>query len=256
MDDPLDEIEDLREGIDSFIDRWTKIQRASVKSIQALTNTLVQIEHLDGPLGKLEGFQKIRDNTKGKLLVTLFDQLVPALESSIKEFTKLMKMFENLRSKAARVQTFVESLRGNTEPITSWLGDADPSSIKKLLHSRYGRSRTGQSQYDSGDSERPLIEDIIGYLEVILMSIQEILNMFEAEFLVKITIFKDLEEGGVDIGVVSNYLTVWTAQPNIIPRTLEDLRKDLDEHLDLLRDALMSKGDFGILDVTKKLLPS
>ncbi len=255
MDDPLDEIEDLREGIDSFIDRWTKIQRSSVKSIQALTNTLMQIEHLDGPLGKLEGFQKIRDNTKGKLLVMLFDQLVPALESSIKEFTKLMKMFETLRGKAARVQTFVESLRGEAEPASSWIEPSDPSSVRRVLHSRTSRGRDS-SKMTGSDSEKPLIEDVIGYLEVILMSIQEILNMFEAEFLVKITIFKDLEEGGIDIGVVSNYLTVWTAQPNIIPKTLEDLRKDLDEHLELLRDSLMSKGGFGILDVTKKILPS
>ncbi|MHA1741531.1 MAG: hypothetical protein ACTSVD_05510, partial [Candidatus Thorarchaeota archaeon] len=84
MDDPMDDLEDLREGIDTFVERWTKIQRSSVKSIQAVTNTLVQIEHLDGPLGKLEGFQNIRDNTKGKLLVNLYDKLVPALETSIK----------------------------------------------------------------------------------------------------------------------------------------------------------------------------
>lgn len=259
MDDPLDEIEDLRDGIDTFIDRWTKIQRSSVKSIQALTNTLVQIEHLDGPLGKLEGFQKIRDNTKGKLLVTLFDQLVPALESSIKEFTKLMKMFESLRAKAARIQTFVESLRGSTEPLSTFLGD-NTGQTSRLSFRQKGSGKLGKGNpsatFTDQESGRPLIEDIIGYLEVILMSIQEILNMFEAEFLVKITIFKDLEEGGVEIGVVSNYLTVWTAQPNIIPKTLDELRKDLDEHLDLLRDALFSKGDLGVFDVTKKILPS
>ena len=95
----LEILEDLREGIDTFVERWSKIQRNSMKSIQAVTNTLVQIEHLDGPFGKLQGFKNIRENTRGKLLVNLFDKLVPSLESSIKEFSKLMKMYESLRKK-------------------------------------------------------------------------------------------------------------------------------------------------------------
>ncbi|MHA1654479.1 MAG: hypothetical protein ACTSVT_10875 [Candidatus Thorarchaeota archaeon] len=216
MDDPMDDLEDLREGIDTFVERWTKIQRSSVKSIQAVTNTLVQIEHLHGPLGKLEGFQNIRDNTKGKLLVNLYDKLVPALETSIKEFTKLMKMFEALRQKTTRIQTFTESLRGNI-------------------------------------SEMPFLEDLVGYLDLIVMSVHEILNMFEAEFLVKITIFRDLEEGGVDIGVVSNYLTVWTAEPNIAPHALEKLLKDLDEHMDLLRETFSGKSALSFENLYRKV---
>ncbi len=219
MDDPLDELEDLREGIDTFIERWAKIQRSSVKSIQAVTNTLVQIEHLDGPLGKLEGFQDIRDNTRGKLLVTLYDRLVPALESSIKEFTKLMKMFEGLRQRVSRIQTFVESLRGN-------VGDVQ------------------------------VLEDIVGYLDLIVMSANEVLNMYESEFLVKITIFKDLEEGGVDIGVVSNYLTVWTAEPNISPHSLERLLKEIDEHLELLRDLFAGKVGIDVNLFSRKVFSS
>ncbi|MHA1637908.1 MAG: hypothetical protein ACTSUB_07825, partial [Candidatus Thorarchaeota archaeon] len=82
----LDILEDLRDGIDTFVERWSKIQRNSVKSVQAVTNTLVQIEHLDGPMGKLSGFKNIRENSRGKLLVTLFDKLVPGLETSIKDF--------------------------------------------------------------------------------------------------------------------------------------------------------------------------
>ena len=109
--DEFEAFEDLRESLDTFVERWSKIQRNSVKSIQAVTNTLVQIEHLDGPLGKLESLQNIRENARGKLLVNLFDKLVPSLETSIKEFTRIMKMFETLRHRTSTLQTITETLR-------------------------------------------------------------------------------------------------------------------------------------------------
>ena len=211
----LEILEDLREGIDTFVERWSKIQRNSVKSIQAVTNTLVQIEHLDGPLGKLASFQNIRENTRGKLLVNLFDKLVPSLEASIKEFTKLMKMFETLKQRTTTIQTFTESIRGS-----------------------FGES--------------PDLEDLVGFLDLIVMSVQDILNMFEAEFLVKITVFRDLEEGAIELGVISNYLTVWTAEPNIAPQALEKLLKDLDEHFELLRDIFMGKTGIDLTDIYKE----
>ena len=212
----LDILEDLRDGIDTFVERWSKIQRNSVKSVQAVTNTLVQIEHLDGPMGKLSGFKNIRENSRGKLLVTLFDKLVPGLETSIKDFTKLMKLFETLRQKSSTIQTFTESLRGNLSELSD-------------------------------------LEDLVGFLDLVILSVHDILNMFEAEFLVKITIFRDLEEGGVEIGVVSNYLTIWTAEPNIEPQALEKLLKDLDEHFELLRDVFNGKTGVRIPDVHKKV---
>ncbi len=212
----LDLLEDLRDGIDTFVERWSKIQRNSVKSVQAVTNTLVQIEHLDGPMGKLSGFKNIRENARGKLLVTLFDKLVPGLETSIRDFTKLMKLFETLRQKCSTIQTFTESLRGNLSELTE-------------------------------------LEDLVGFLDLVILSVQDILNMFEAEFLVKITIFRDLEDGGIDIGVVSNYLTIWTAEPNIEPQALEKLLKDLDEHFDLLRDVFNGKTGVRIPDAYRKV---
>jgi hypothetical protein len=211
----LEILEDLREGIDTFVERWSKIQRNSVKSIQAVTNTLVQIEHIDGPMGKLATFQNIRENTRGKLLVNLFDKLVPSLEASIKEFTKLMKMFETLKQRATTIQTFTESIRGSFD-------------------------------------ESPDLEDLVGFLDLIVLSVQDILNMFEAEFLVKITIFRDLEEGAIELGVISNYLTVWTAEPNIAPQALEKLLKDLDEHFELLRDIFMGKTGIDLTDIYKE----
>jgi hypothetical protein len=54
----LDTLDDLREGLDTFVEKWTNIQRKSVKAIQAVTNTIMQIEHLDGPLGKLRQFSE------------------------------------------------------------------------------------------------------------------------------------------------------------------------------------------------------
>ncbi len=212
----LDILEDLRDGIDTFVERWSKIQRSSVKAVQAVTNTLVQVEHLSGPLGKLSDFQNIRENTRGKLLVTLFDKLVPALETSIKDFTKLMKMFETLRQKSQTIQTFTESLRGN---LSDW----------------------------------PEVEDLVGFLDLIMLSVQDILSMFESEFLVKITVFRDLEEGSVEMAVVSNYLTIWVAEPNIEPHALEKLLKDLDEHFELLRDVFTGKTRIRLPDYTRNV---
>jgi hypothetical protein len=212
----LETLEELREGIDQFVERWSKIQRNSVKAIQAVTNTIVQVDHLDGPLGKLEGFNNIRENTRGKLIVNLFDKLVPALERSIKQFTKLMKNFEVLRQKASSIQTFAESLRGNV-------------------------------------TDSPELEDLVGFLDLIIMSIQDILSMFESEFLVKITIYRDLEEATADMSVVSNYLTIWSAEPNIEPHALEKLLKDLDEHFELLRDVFAGKTGIQIPDVYTKV---
>jgi len=112
----------------------------------------MQIEHLDGPLGKLGGFQNIRENSKGILLVNLYDRLVPALESSIREFTKLMHMFENLRHTSTSIQTLTETMRGDL-------------------------------------AESPELEDLVGFLDLIMISVRDILNMYESEFLVKLTIF-------------------------------------------------------------------
>jgi hypothetical protein len=214
--DEFEAFEDLRDSLDTFVERWSKIQRNSVKSVQAVTNTLVQIEHLDGPLGKLETLQNIRDNARGKLLVNLFDKLVPALETSIKEFTKLMKMFETLRHRTSTLQTITESLR----------------------------------QDERNDKQ---LEDLVGFLDLVVLSIQDILDMFEAEFLVKITIFRDLEEGAVEVGVISNYLTMWSVEPNIEPHALEKLLKDLDEHFDLLRDIFQGKTGIHLPDVYRKV---
>jgi len=193
----LDSLDDLRDGLDTFIEKWANIQRKSVKAIQAVTNTIMQIEHLDGPLGKLEGFQNIRENSKGILLVNLYDKLVPSFETSIREFTKLMHMFENLRHSSSTIQTLTESMRGDLE-------------------------------------DSPELEDLVGFLDLIMISIRDLLNMYESEFLVKLTIFRDFEEGAIDIGVVSNYLTIWVVEPNIEPAARDKLLKDLDEHVELL----------------------
>ncbi|MHA1666214.1 MAG: hypothetical protein ACTSW7_02470, partial [Candidatus Thorarchaeota archaeon] len=145
----LDTLDDLREGLDTFVEKWSNIQRKSAKAIQAVTNTIMQIEHLDGPLGKLGGFQNIRENSKGILLVNLYDRLVPSLEASIREFTKLMHMFENLRHTSTSIQTLTETMRGDL-------------------------------------SESPELEDLVGFLDLIMISVRDILNMYESEFLVKL----------------------------------------------------------------------
>lgn len=208
-------LEDLRDGIETFVERWAKIQRNSVKSVQAVTNRIVQLEHLGGPLGKLEDFSDIREKARGKLLVDLFDKLVPSLEASIKEFTKLMKMFETLRQKIQTIQTFSESLRGSLD-------------------------------------EESQLDDLIGFLDLIIISVHDILNMFEAEFLVKITVYRDLEEGSVELGVISNYLTIWVIEPNIAPHALDKLLKDLDEHFELLRDVFAGKTGIRIPEHLKR----
>ena len=212
----LESLDDLREGLDTFVDKWANIQRKSAKAIQAVTNTIMQIEHLDGPLGKLDSFQNIRENSKGILLVTLYDKLVPALETSIREFTKLMHMYENIRHSASTIQTLTETMRGDL-------------------------------------SESPELEDLVGFLDLIIISIRDILNMYESEFLVKLTIFRDFEEGAIDIGVVSNYLTVWMVEPNIEASARDKLLKDLDEHIELLRDVFSGKTGIRIPDTYKKV---
>ena len=145
----------------------------------------------------------------------LFDKLVPSLETSIKDFSKLMKMWETLRQRTSTIQTFTESLRGSLD-------------------------------------ESPDLEDLVGFLDLIILSVHDILNMFEAEFLIKISIFRDLEEGAVELGVISNYLTIWTAEPNIETNALEKLLKDLDEHFDLLKDVFNGKTGLRLPDTYKK----
>jgi hypothetical protein len=212
----LDTLDDLREGLDTFVEKWANIQRKSVKAIQAVTNTIMQIEHLDGPLGKLESFSNIREDAKGILLVNLYDKLVPALETSIREFTKLMHMFENLRHTSSKIQTLTETMRGNLQ-------------------------------------DSPELEDLVGFLDLIMISVRDILNMYESEFLVKLTMFRDFEEGAIEIGVVSNYLTIWGIEPNIEPHARDKLLKDLDEHVDLLRDVFAGKTGIRIPDAYKKV---
>ena len=212
----IDTLDDLRESLDTFVDRWLNIQRKSAKAIQAVTNTIMQIEHLDGPLGKLSGFQNIRENSKGILLVNLYDRLVPSLESSIKEFTKLMHMFENLRHTSTSIQTLTETMRSDI-------------------------------------SESPELEDLVGFLDLIMTSVRDILNMYESEFLVKLTIFRDFEESDIDINVVSNYLTIWMVEPNIEASARDKLLKDLDEHIELLRDVFTGKTGIRLPDAYKKV---
>ncbi|TFH01432.1 MAG: hypothetical protein E4H14_18600 [Candidatus Thorarchaeota archaeon] len=213
----LDTLDDLREGLDTFVEKWSNIQRKSAKAIQAVTNTIMQIEHLDGgPLGKLDGFQNIRENSKGILLVNLYDSLVPSLEASIREFTKLMHMFENLRHTSSSIQTLTETMRGDT-------------------------------------SESSQLDDLIGFLDLIMISIRDILNMYESEFLIKLTIFRDFEESAIDIGVVSNYLTIWMVEPNIEGSVRDKLLKDLDEHIELIRDVFSGKTGIRLPDSYKNV---
>lgn len=213
----LDTLDDLREGLDTFVEKWSNIQRKSAKAIQAVTNTIMQIEHLGGgPLGKLDGFQNIRENTKGILLVNLYDSLVPSLEASIREFTKLMHMFENLRHTSSSIQTLTETMRGDS-------------------------------------SESPELDDLVGFLDLIMISVRDILNMYESEFLVKLTIFRDFEESAIEIGVVSNYLTIWMVEPNIEASARDKLLKDLDEHIELLRDVFNGKTGIRLPDSYKKV---
>ncbi|MHA3962564.1 MAG: hypothetical protein AM325_003410 [Candidatus Thorarchaeota archaeon SMTZ1-45] len=212
----LDTLDDLREGLDTFVEKWANIQRKSVKAIQAVTNTIMQIEHLDGPIGKLESFSDLRENAKGILLVNLYDKLVPALETSIREFTKLMHMFENLRQTSSKIQTLTETMRGNLQ-------------------------------------DSPDLEDLIGFLDLVMISVRDILNMYESEFLVKLTIFRDFEEGAIEIGVVSNYLTIWGIEPNIEAHARDKLLKDLDEHVELLKDVFSGKTGIRIPDAYKRI---
>ncbi len=211
----LDSLDDLREGLDTFVEKWANIQRKSVKSIQAVTNTIMQIEHLDGPLGSLESFQNIRENTKGILLVNLYDRLVPALESSIREFTKLMHLFENLKHTASTVQTLTETMRGAVD-------------------------------------ENDRIDDVVGFLDLVMLSVRDILNMYESEFLVKLTIFREFEEAAIDIGVVNNYMTVWMVEPYIEAQARDKLLKDLDEHIELLRDVFSGNSRIRLPSAYKK----
>jgi hypothetical protein len=68
--------------------------------------------------------------------------------------------------------------------------------------------------------------------------------MYESEFLLKVTIFCDFEEEAIEIGVVSNYLAIWVVESNIKPTARDKLLKDLDEHIELLRNVFV--GDTGI----------
>ncbi|MGQ4911592.1 MAG: hypothetical protein ACP6KW_05425 [Candidatus Thorarchaeota archaeon] len=215
MSQYLDSLDDLREGLDTFVEKWANIQRKSVKSIQAVTNTIMQIEHLDGPLGSLESFQNIRENTKGILLVNLYDRLVPALESSIREFTKLMHLFENLKHTASTIQTLTETMRGAVD-------------------------------------ENDRIDDVVGFLDLVMLSVRDILNMYESEFLVKLTIFREFEEAAIDIGVVNNYMTVWMVEPYIEAQARDKLLKDLDEHIELLRDVFSGNSRIRLPSAYKK----
>ena len=102
-------------------------------------------------------------------------------------------------------------------------------------------------------SESPELEDLVGFLDLIIISIRDILNMYESEFLVKLTIFRDFEEGAIEIGVVSNYLTIWMVEPNIEASARDKLLKDLDEHIELLRDVFSGKTGLRIPDTYKKV---
>ncbi|MHA2433133.1 MAG: hypothetical protein ACXADO_07900, partial [Candidatus Thorarchaeota archaeon] len=73
------------------------------------------------------------------------------------------------------------------------------------------------------------------------------------EWLIKATIFRDLEEGGAEVGVITNYLTMWSVEPNIEPHALEKLMKDLDEHFDLLRDIFQGKTGIQLPDLYRKV---
>jgi hypothetical protein len=125
-------------------------------------------------------------------------------------------MFENLRHSSSKIQTLTETMRGNL-------------------------------------MESPELEDLVGFLDLIMISVRDILNMYESEFLVKLTIFRDFEEGAVEIAVTSNYLTIWGIEPNIEMNARDKLLKDLDEHVELLRDVFSGKTGIRIPDSFKKI---
>lgn len=53
--------------------------------------------------------------------------------------------------------------------------------------------------------------------------------------------------------MITNYLTMWSVEPNIEPHALEKLMKDLDEYFDLLRDIFEGKTGIQIPDMYRKV---
>jgi len=117
----------------------------------------------------------------------------------------------------------------------------------ELLHAQLTLEQEGPN------AAIPELEDLVGFLDLIMISVREVLNMYESEFLVKLTIFRDFEEGAIEIGVVSNYLTIWGIEPNIEQLARDKLLKDLDEHVELLRDVFAGKTGIRIPDAYKKI---
>jgi len=187
-------IDEIRINIDTFTERWSKIQRNSMKSIQAVTNTFVQLEHLEGSLGELADYDDIKEKTKGKLIAILFDKLVPSLETSMKDFTKLMKLHGQAQERVSGLRNIFEEMRGN-EPSTA---------------------------------------DVINFLEHIIIAMDKTLSMYEDEFMIKSKIYKDVEDGHTEMAVITNYLTIWMAEPYIEPDTITSMFKIIDEYLDEL----------------------
>jgi len=60
-------------------------------------------------------------------------------------------------------------------------------------------------------------------------------------------------EGAIEIGDVSNYLPIWGTEPNIEIKARDKQLKDLDEHVELLRDVFTGKTGIRIPDQYKKI---
>ncbi len=198
MRDSLKMLEKLLRDLDVFIERWAKIQNRSIRSIQIVSNNLLQLEHLNGDLGIFNDNEEIRQRAKDKLYIVLFDKLIPQLQASVREFSTLMRMTVAMRNTLSILVNFVESLRSLVE---------------------FDRS----------------LENILGYYDIILDNVEKVLDMFETEYETKIVIYDELKNGELDLQIITNYLTIWTVEPNIEVDTLEKSIRDLEENYEILR---------------------
>ncbi len=198
MRDSLKMLERLLRDLDVFIERWAKIQNRSIRSIQVVANYLLQLEHLNGDLGIFNNNEEIRQRAKDKLYQVLFDKLIPQLNTSVRDFSSLMHMTIGMRNTLSILLNFVETLRAFSE-------------------------------FDKS------LDNILGYYDIILDNITRVLDMFETEYEAKIVIFDELKNGELDLQIITNYLTIWTVEPNIEVDTLERSIRDLEENFEILR---------------------
>ncbi|MHA1596495.1 MAG: hypothetical protein ACTSVF_03780 [Candidatus Asgardarchaeia archaeon] len=196
----LESIEIVLEELFTFMSRWDAVLKASMQTVRNVVDIGFQLDYANRNLGKFEKIPEIRENLMAKLYMILYDEVVPSLDKSYKDFKRLVENNLNI-------------IKDNLE------------NIKELFIS-----------WKESDEDKTLFNKVSDFISLIIKSIEKIIAMYEKNFKTKTIIIEEVINGSPSVVELTNYFTIWRIEPDIRIDMLQKIRQELEENINYLKE--------------------